>query len=55
LWSPDILTILKRNGVLMGVVAGVRGAGRNTKKVWVEVCLIIGRDDRGFIKRLMQE
>ena len=51
--SPNILTVLKRDGVLVGVVAGVRGAGRGAEEVWVEVRLVVGGDDRGLVKCLM--
>ena len=51
--SPNVLTVLKRDGVLVGVVAGVRGAGRGAKKVWVKVRLVIGGDDRGLVECLM--
>jgi hypothetical protein len=33
--SPNVLSVLKRDGVLVGVVAGVRGAGRGAEKVWI--------------------
>ena len=49
LWSPDVLTILERDGVLMGVVAGVRSAGQGAEKMGVEVHLVIGGDDRGLV------
>ena len=55
MWSPDILTILKRDGVLVGVVAGVCGAGRGTKKVRVKVHLIVGGDNRGLVEGLVRE
>jgi hypothetical protein len=55
LWSPNVLTVLKRDGVLVGVVAGVHGAGQGAKKVWVEVHLVIGRDDRGLVEVLVRE
>jgi hypothetical protein len=45
LWSPNVLTVLKRDSVLVGVVMGVRGAGQGTKKVWVEVYFTVGRDN----------
>jgi hypothetical protein len=53
--SPNVLTVLKRDGVLVGVGAGVRGAGRGAEEVWVEVCLVGGGDDGGFVEMLMQE
>ena len=52
--SPNVLTVLERNGVLVGVAAGVHGARQGTKKVRVKVCLIVGRDDRGFVKQLVR-
>jgi len=55
LWSPNVLTILKRDGVLVGVVVGVHGAGQGTKKVWVKVHLIVGGDDRGLVEGLVRE
>ena len=39
--SPNVLTILKRDGVLVGVGAGVCGAGWGAKEVWVEVPLVV--------------
>ena len=53
MWSPDILTVLVGDGVLMGVVVGVCGAGQGAKKVRVKVCLIVGRDDRGLVEGLV--
>jgi hypothetical protein len=51
LWSPDVLTILKGDGVLVWVVAGVRGAWQGAKKVWVEVRLVIVGDNGRFIEK----
>ena len=53
MWSPNILTVLKRDGVLMGVVVGICSVGQGTKKVWVKVHLIIGGDDRGLVEGLV--
>jgi hypothetical protein len=53
LQSPNVLTVLKRDGVLVGVVAGVRSAGWGAKKVGVKVCLVVGGDDRGLIEGLV--
>jgi len=53
LWSPNVLTVLERDGVLMGVVAGVRCAGWGTEEVGVEVRLVVGGDDRGLVDELM--
>ena len=53
--SPNVLTVLKRDGVLVGVGAGVCGAGRGAEEVWVEVRLVVGGDDRGLVKMLMWE
>jgi hypothetical protein len=53
--SPNVLTVLKRDGVLVGVEAGVHGAGQGAEEVWVEVHLIVGRDDRGLVKMLVRE
>jgi hypothetical protein len=53
--STNVLTVLKRDGVLVGVVAGVRSIGWGTKKVWVKIHLIVGRDDRGLVKGLVWE
>jgi hypothetical protein len=55
LWSPNVLTVLEGDGVLMGVVVGVRGAGWGTEKMGVKVRLVIGGDDRGLIKVLVGE
>jgi len=54
LQSPNVLTVLEGDGVLMGVVVGVRGAGWGTKKMWVKICLVVGGDDRGLVKGLVQ-
>ena len=43
--GPNILTILEGDSVLVGVVAGIRGAGWGAEEVRVKVCLFIGRDD----------
>ena len=51
LWSPNDLTILKRDSVLMWVVAGVRGARQAAEKVWVKVCLTVGGDNGRFIEK----
>ena len=53
--SPNVLTVLKRDGVLVGVGAGVRSAEWGAKEVWVEVCLIVGGDDRGLVEVLVRE
>jgi hypothetical protein len=53
LQSPNVLTVLKRDGVLVGVGVGVCSAGQGAEKVGVEVRLVVGGDDRGFIKGLM--
>ena len=53
LWSPNVLTVLKRNGILVWVGAGVRGAGWDTEKVGIEVCLVIGGDDWGLVEMLV--
>ena len=53
LWSPDILTVLKGDSVLMGVVVGVCSAGQGAEEKWVKICLIVGRDDRGLIEGLV--
>ena len=53
MWSPNVLTVLEGDGVLMGVVAGVCGAGRGAKKVRVKVRLIVGRDGRGLVEGLV--
>ena len=55
LWSPNVLTVLKRDGVLVGVAAGVRSAGWGAEEVWVEVRLVVGGDDRGLIEVLVRE
>jgi hypothetical protein len=55
LWSPNVLTVLKRDSVLMGVGAGVHGAGRGAEEVWVEVRLVVGGDDRRLVGVLMRE
>jgi len=55
LWSPDVLTVLERDGVLVGVIAGIRGAGRGAKKMRVKVRLVVGGDDRGLVEVLVGE
>jgi hypothetical protein len=55
LQSPNVLTVLKRDGVLVGVGAGVCGAGQGAEEEWVEVRLVVGRDDRGLVKMLVRE
>ena len=45
MWSPNVLTILKRDSVLVGMVVGVRCAGRGAKKIWIKVCLTVGGDN----------
>jgi hypothetical protein len=53
LWSPNVLTVLKRDGVLVGVVVGVHGAGQGAEEVRVEVRLVVGRDNWGLIECLV--
>jgi hypothetical protein len=54
LWSPNVLTVLEGDGVLMRVIAGICSVGQGTKKVWVKVCLVVGGDDRGLVEGLMR-
>ena len=53
--SPNVLTVLKRDGILVGVGAGVRGAGQGAEEVWVEVHLVVGGNDRGLVEVLVRE
>ena len=53
MWSPNVLTVLERDGVLVGVVVGVRCIGWGGEEVGVVVHLIVGGDDRGLIEELM--
>jgi hypothetical protein len=49
-----MFTVLKGNGVLVGVVAGFCYTRWGMEEVWVKVCLIVGRDDRRLIGRRME-
>jgi hypothetical protein len=46
-----MFTILEGDSVLVGVIVGFRYAGWGVEKVRVEVCLVVGRDDRGLVGR----
>ena len=55
MWSPNVLTILKGDGVLVWVVAGVHGARQGAKEMGVKVCLTVGRDNGQFIEKSVWE
>jgi hypothetical protein len=55
LWSPNVLTILKRDSVLVWVVVGIRGARWGAEEMGVKVCLTVGRDNGQFIEKSVWE
>jgi hypothetical protein len=54
LQSPNVLTILEGDGVLVGVVADVHYIGQGTKEMRIEIHLVVGGDDRGLVEGLVQ-
>ena len=46
-----MFTVLEGDGVLVRVVTSFRCTWQSAEKVWVKVCLTIGRDDGGFVSR----